>query len=246
VLGIVTALPVERRWIPVPAGSADPRIAVCGVGAAAAGEAARHLAASGVHGLASWGAAAGLDPALAPGVVLLPEYVVEVEGVPVSVDAAWRARLIERLRDTLPVSGAPLGRAPRLLASPAAKTELRLATGAAAADMESAAVAAVAAAAGVPFLAARVVLDDARLGVPASLRRAFGPGPASRAAWLPVAAHPREWFAVARLARAFLAARHSMRRVWRLGAPDLALDGTGTVAARRPGASVPSPGRTEP
>ncbi|RME35493.1 MAG: purine phosphorylase, partial [Gammaproteobacteria bacterium] len=73
------------------------------------------------------------------------------------------------LAGTRPIHGEDLLELGQPVASAAEKSALHLRTGAVAGDMESAAVAREALAAGVPFLAVRVVVDAASLSLPACL-----------------------------------------------------------------------------
>jgi hopanoid-associated phosphorylase len=114
------------------------------------------------RGVISFGCAAGLDPALAPGTCVLAETIVTAAGA-IPVDAAWlrelSACLPAAVRGTLAGVDLPL-------CDPAAKAALRAASGACAADMESHVVAALAQQHGLRFAACRVVLDPAWRSVP--------------------------------------------------------------------------------
>jgi adenosylhomocysteine nucleosidase len=234
VLGIVAALEMERRWIVVAGGDGWPLVELSGPGAARARAAAQRLLARGASALASWGVAAGLDPHLAAGSVVLPRRVVVSDQESRDVDADWRRALSECLPETLVVTAGSLAHAPRLLETAAAKAELRERLGACAADMESAAVAAAAAAAAVPFLAVRVVLDDARAVLPPILRTAIDDAGRLRVCSLAarVMARPAMWSSLLRLVRSHAAARRAMRLLWRQAAPDLRLGRKGEPAQR--------------
>lgn len=132
------------------------------------------LRSEGVAGLVSFGLAGGLVAELAPGDLLLPHAVILPDGGSVATDPAWRARLAAILehagmhpRDT------PIAASEHLVATPAAKTALAASSGAAAVDMESAEVAAVAAQAGLPFLVLRAVADRSDQGVPRAAQGAI-------------------------------------------------------------------------
>ena len=224
-LGIVTAMPLERSWLASTTGGNRPAVEVCGVGASGARRAALRLVDLGVDALASWGMAAGLDPQLAPGTILIPALVIGSGAHGYTPDVHWRQRLLDRVGHALTVSGDPLADAPIILDTPDAKAAIFERTGAAAADMESAAVAQVAAEHELPMLVTRVVLDAAAVSLPGSLGRV-----ANDACRVPVsqlmiraALDPRDWPRWPGLVRYFLAARHAMRTVWSLTAPDLVL-----------------------
>jgi adenosylhomocysteine nucleosidase len=132
------------------------RVAWCvgGVGAAAAARAAGLLVSGHRPGLlVSAGFAGGLDPALARGAVVRPAAVVAEEGGP-----------------SLPleVVGAPAASSPvtiisvaAIVGTAAAKRDLAARSGAGLVDMETHAVATVAAAAGLPCAGVRVISDAA-------------------------------------------------------------------------------------
>lgn len=173
-IGIVTALPGEARTLSRRVHNGRPyelgpgfTIMISGIGAERATAAAQQLLNTNVEALISWGTAAGLDPALPAGSLLLPESILS-GGLPLPVHAAWHRQAIERLR-SLDVSSRPLAESPALLATAAAKLRLRQETGAVAADMESAAIARLARNRGVPFLCIRAVVDAAEETVPAAL-----------------------------------------------------------------------------
>ena len=224
-LGIVTAMPLERSWLASTAGGAHPTIEVCGIGAAGARRAALRLVDLGADALASWGMAAGLDPGLAAGTVVIPDRVIGSQAHEYSPDILWRRRVLDRLGAAVTIVVAPLANAPSILDTPDAKAAFFERTGAAVADMESAAVAEVAAEHELPVLVIRVVLDAAATTLPRSLGRVIADTGRVRVPQLIIRAvlDPRDWSRWPGLVRSFLAARHAMRTVWSLAAPDLAL-----------------------
>ncbi len=187
-IGIVSALAAEARTLgPTTPHRAELRqlpdgalLAVSGIGGAAAAAAARRLVLAGATALASFGTAGGLDPTLTCGTVLLPEEVVAFDGAaavaPASATSAhWRQRLGAALPaccitggGRLLTSEQPIGRG--------AKADAWRKTGAAAVDMESAAIAQVAAQAGLPFIVVRVIIDSAADELPAAVIAASGGG----------------------------------------------------------------------
>ena len=102
-VGIVAALPVEARALgPArarPDGLStlvdDTLVAVSGMGAAAATARANALVAAGADALVSFGLAGGLDPALAPGAILVPREVIADDGAALPTDAAWCAQVAQ-------------------------------------------------------------------------------------------------------------------------------------------------------
>jgi adenosylhomocysteine nucleosidase len=224
-LGIVTAMPLERSWLASTTGDPRPVVEVCGVGAAGARQAALRLVNLGVDALASWGMAAGLDPQLGPGAVVIPARVIGSRAQGYTPDIHWRQRLLDRLGHAVTVCGDPLADAPAILDTIYAKAAIFERTGAAAADMESGAVTQVAAEHELPMLVIRVVLDAAAVSLPGGLGRVIDDAGRVRVPRLMIRAvlNPRDWPRWPVLVRYFLAARHAMRTVWSLTAPDLAL-----------------------
>ena len=179
-IGIVSALTAEARTLgPAARHGAELRrladgalLAVSGMGGVAAAAAARRLVLAGATALASFGMAGGLDPTLICGTVLLPEEVVPLSGPepavsPMATSPRWRQRLRAHLPASSFACGGRLLTTDRPIARPAAKADAWRTTGAAAVDMESIAIAQVAAQAGLPFIALRIVVDTAADELPA-------------------------------------------------------------------------------
>ena len=131
---------------------------VGGGNAEGAAAAAARLVAGGVSGLVSFGLAGGLDPALAPGAVLVPPTIL-------LGSSRWDAdpALMQRLGGPTPGS---LYGGGHVVATVAAKAALHARSGAVAVDLESAAVAQVAGQHGLPFAALRAVCDPASRDLP--------------------------------------------------------------------------------
>ena len=156
--------PTERRAL------AAWRVSQSGPGAARAAAAAAHAIDAGASVLVSWGLAGGLAAALAPGTVVAPRRVLAQGAEPIGVDAAWHASLAA-LADEFALDYGDLLSVPAALESPAAKRAAAAATRAVAVDMESAAIAAAAARARVPFVALRVVVDGVGDALPQGAER---------------------------------------------------------------------------
>lgn len=180
-IGIIVAMRVEARCITplrLPFNQRtslgnDAAIWLCGMGAEAAGEAATGLRRAGAAALMSFGFAGALHSGLTPGALILPESIHAGRLLP--VDLNWRGRLRQRLPDHLNVSGGVLAVSRNVLTSATAKRELAEATGASAVDMESGAVAEVAANAGLPFMAVRAISDPLEFSPPTVLLDAVRP-----------------------------------------------------------------------
>lgn len=173
-IGVVAALPAEARCLTVRppaygeiAVGGNLLIAVCGIGAQAARRGAEALIERRAGMLVSWGTAGALSPSLRSGELLLPEVIRGADGRSLPVDGPSRERLMKRLAGMAAIRGGELLQCEAVIRTPADKTHLFTTTGAAAVDMESAAIAAVAATAGVPFLAVRAILDTHLMTIPA-------------------------------------------------------------------------------
>jgi hypothetical protein len=119
----------------------------------------------GASGVLSFGLCGGLDPALAPG-----DLIVGTKVGAVAVDADWLARLTRAL------PGAALGGiagSDAIVGSASAKAALRSTTRAIAADMESHRAAEIAHRAGVPFAILRAVSDGAGESLPICAQMGF-------------------------------------------------------------------------
>ena len=180
-VGIVTAMRVEARCITtrhLPLGKMvnlgeSTAIWLCGMGEEAARSAATGLRLGGATTLISFGIAGALDPILRPGDLVLPESIYAGRLLPVSL--GWRAQIQQRLPSHLRVFGGNLAASQQVLTSVIEKRELAKSTGACAVDLESGAVAEVAANAGIPFLAIRAIADPVEFSPPSALLEAVHP-----------------------------------------------------------------------
>jgi len=144
----------------------------CAGGIPARAEAlAREMVSKGATALVSFGIAGGLDPSLHPGDMIIASGV-ETEGRILAADEDWRYRLVGRYAGAR--SGLVVG-ATEVAASVAGKARLFAARGALAVDMESGAVAKVAAETGLPLAVIRAVADPAHRTLPASALAGLDP-----------------------------------------------------------------------
>jgi adenosylhomocysteine nucleosidase len=226
VVGIVTALaaeasalanPIWRRDTPVPLVDGT-LLSVSGIGAAAAADAARALVEAGATALTSWGLAGGLDPALRAGTIFLPSNVISRDGIGFSTASDWRLRLSTAVASRRPVTCGTLLTSSYPIATVADKAAVLRETGALAVDMESLAIAKIAATHGLPFIAVRVIVDTADDVLPRSLIAASRSG--RMQFWRLIGAlalAPGDVSALVRLARRYRAARRSLIALARAG-----------------------------
>lgn len=140
-------------------------VRVAGVGPSRALKAAEFLYQAGARAVLSWGCAAALQPSLMPGTLLLPQNFLFQGSSRVAADPTWWSSLHRLLAHLKPFTG-PLAGSEQILATPACKQALHLATGAFAADMESAFLARWAVERRLPFAALRAIADTATTVVP--------------------------------------------------------------------------------
>jgi adenosylhomocysteine nucleosidase len=136
-------------------------LAVSGIGRAAAAAAANVLVEAGASALMTFGMAGALDPALTPGSVVLPREVIAGDGARFQCSSSWRARVAAALAPVRAVTEGILLTSDRAIETPSDKAAAFHSCGAAAVDMESAAVAEVAARHNLPFIAVRAIVDTA-------------------------------------------------------------------------------------
>ncbi|MFQ6005909.1 MAG: hypothetical protein ACE5OQ_10435 [Woeseia sp.] len=223
-VGIVVALAGEARTLglrghpsdEVVTLSHDVLVSVSGIGATRARRAGTRLLADGAEALLSWGSVVALDGRLASGRLLVPRSVLDGDRQPVPVSRGWQQQLYGQLAARFQVTDGPLITTHRLLTRPAQKRRLFADSGAVAADMESAEVAAVAHEAGVPFAALRAVADRADSNIPDWITGSFDAYGRVRVSSLlpPLISNPLDWLDVAGLAKDFRAATSSLRAVF--------------------------------
>jgi adenosylhomocysteine nucleosidase len=175
--------------------------------------AARNLIAAGAKALISFGLAAGLDPAIRPGTIIVAESVLS-HGRRWLTDPSLNARLGGATGHIcLGLDG--------IVAAPDDKLRLGRETGAAMGDIESAAVAAVAVAAKLPFAVLRAVCDPVERALPAAALIALDPSGRIAALRLArsIVSRPAQIGALIVLARDAMLARRALRdRVRRIRA----------------------------
>lgn len=189
--------------------------------------------------LVSFGLAGGLDPALAPGSIVIADAVLG-QGNRRPTDPAWR----DALRAALPhaICG-PLLADDAPVLDVDGKRQRHLATGALAVDMESHRVAELASAHGWPLVVCRVVADPATRAVPPAALAAMGAN--GDIAFAPLLrsllARPAQLGALAALARDTASARRALRTAAQALARSRPA-GYGAVDGRAGGAPGDAPG----
>jgi adenosylhomocysteine nucleosidase len=225
--GVVAALAAEARTLGPQIRRSDGLaligdgllVAVNGIGTAAATLAARSLVEAGATALVSWGMAGGLDPKLRAGTVCLPNEVISKDGASYFTTPHWRELLSAATAASVPVIGGKLLTSAYIIDAVAGKACAFRETGAAAVDMESLAVAQVAASHGLPFIAVRAIVDCAADELPGSVLAASRAGQVQiRQLIRRLARSPIDVAALVRLARRYRAATRSLRAVARTGA----------------------------
>jgi adenosylhomocysteine nucleosidase len=183
-VAVIAALELEAGLLrqALPPGAA--LIQVSGPGRERAEAAARDALGHGAQALVSWGLAGGLDAAATTGSVLLPERVLAADGS-WDTDPVWRRRLADALDASFRVLAGALYSATGVVTEVQAKRELAARSGAIAVDMESAGIARVAAAAGLAFVALRVVADGPADCLPHGVEQLVTAGGRTRLAGLP-------------------------------------------------------------
>jgi adenosylhomocysteine nucleosidase len=229
-MGVVAALEAEARTLGTAVRRRDglsslgdgALLAVSGIGSALAALAARHLIDAGALGLMSFGMAGGLDPALAAGTVVLPSEVMSRSGARFSTSVVWREQLRAAiagqsagiLAGRSAVTGGVLLSSSEPIDTVADKAAAFRETGAVAVDMESVAIAEVAAARDLPFIAVRVIVDTAADVLPRAVVAASRAGQVSLRRLLGgLAMAPLELVPLIRLARRYRAATRSLEAV---------------------------------
>jgi len=165
-VGVIVGMESEAALLPP-----GTRFGIAGADSARAAAEARRLLDEGAEALLSLGIGGGLDPALAPGEIVVGTAVQD-GGETFAVNQVWMCRLLNAIPHSrsgvIHASAGPVvGRG--------AKQALFAASGARVVDMESGAVARVAAQAGRPFAVIRAVADSADLTLPSSALVGIGP-----------------------------------------------------------------------
>ena len=212
-IGIICGLKSEESAVRAAVRDKRLRIAVSGANAARAEALANSFCYEGAAAIISLGVSGGLDPALAPGDLIIGEQVIGDDG------GVWECHSYLRgvIRDAAQAAGAKSGvlfGADEIIENTSKKSALYHNHGALAVDMESHGAAKAAAAAGVPFLAIRAVADPAdRALPPAALNAVASDGSTRTLATLGAALRdPKQFPALMKLGKDSEAALKTLRR----------------------------------
>jgi adenosylhomocysteine nucleosidase len=224
--GVVAALMAEARTVGSPIQRSNPStladgtlVAVSGMGCAAAASAAQILIDAGATALVSWGMAGGLDPRLQAGTICLPGIVISRSGATFATDHHWRELVAAAIAAPRVVVNGKLLTVARAIEDIPGKSAAFRETGAVAVDMESVAVADVAAGCGVPFIAVRVIVDTADDALPSAVSAASNAGQVSiRRLLQGLMRSPSELVPLLRLAQRYRTATRALVAVARTGA----------------------------
>jgi adenosylhomocysteine nucleosidase len=189
-------------------------LALSGIGLAAAATAAQALVNSGVSALMTFGMAGALDPALKPGSVVIPCELLGADGTRYPACRSWRERVAVAVSPLCAVTEGNLLTSAQAIDTPAEKAAALRSTGAAAVDMESAAVAEIAARHNLPFIAVRVIVDTAADILPRAVVAASRAGRVHFGRLIGgLILAPREIAALLRLAQRYRIAMRSLRAI---------------------------------
>jgi adenosylhomocysteine nucleosidase len=214
-VGVIAALAAEARALGRRDGSL---LTVSGMGWAAAQAAARALVEARVSALMTFGLAGALDPALHAGSIILPSELLAPDGTRIATHRIWRERVAATLSASHTLSATVnqgcLLTSAHAIESIAEKAAAFRDTGATAVDMESAAVAEVAATHQLPFIAVRVIVDTAADALPPVVTAASRAGRVQMGRLLSgLALAPGQITALLRLALRYRTAMRSLRWV---------------------------------
>jgi adenosylhomocysteine nucleosidase len=189
-------------------------LAISGIGRVAAAAAAQALVDAGVSALMTFGMSGGLDPKLKPGSVVIPCELLSSDGARYVTCRAWREQVVAAVSALCAVTEGNLLTSSHALETPADKAAAFRNTGAAAVDMESAAVAQIAAKHSLPFIAVRVIADTAYDKLPRAVVAASRAGRVQFARLIGgLILAPREIPSLLRLAQRYRIAMRSLRSI---------------------------------
>lgn len=173
-VGLIVALPGEQRTLTnarIHSGrfselNGNTLICLSGVGPDRAADGATRLIRQGCNALVSWGCSAAIWTELKAGDLIIPERVLSANGEVFDTDRGWRGGLLGRLAGRQTIHTGAITESRTIVATAADKRIVRSRTGAIALDMESAAIARLAARHNLPFVTIRAIADPASMDLP--------------------------------------------------------------------------------
>ncbi|MCI0732510.1 MAG: phosphorylase [Methylococcaceae bacterium] len=188
-----------------------------GVGPDRAVAGAAGLIRQGCNALVSWGCSAAIWTELNAGDLVIPERVLSANGEVFAADRAWRGALLARLAGRRTIHAGSITESPTIVATAADKRIVRSRTGAIALDMESAAIARLAARHDLPFVTIRAIADPASMDLPKPVVLALKQNGDLKIALLLalIARYPNSIPGLIQLAISFQAAQRSLRQIAR-------------------------------
>lgn len=193
----------------------DLVIILSGVGAKAAEKAALQLVDMKVSRIISWGAAGGIKASVVTGTLVIPEFVIDQENNIYCSDHNFNKQLMTKLPAGLLITTDPLFGESTLLNSQHEKESIHQITKAVAVDMESGAIARVAAENKLDFNVIRSISDDVYTKVPQSITRAIDPNGQIHSFSLlsNLLFSPQDWISIIQLAKGFWKAKKSLKLI---------------------------------
>jgi len=185
-----------------------------GVGPERAALGAETFIDAGACGLLSFGVAGGLTAGVSAGALVLADAVFDGNRC-YPTDTAWRNKISESISDTCEVISGTLAGTDRMISTLDGKQRLHRHSAAVACDMESHAVARIAASHGVPFVVIRAISDPHDRFVPSWVLKSVNPAGAvciPALLWQAVQ-QPGSWRGLAGLSRDANSAFESLRSV---------------------------------
>ncbi len=225
ITGIVVALPEELRTlskVKLAQGecmqlSANTLVMLAGTGPKNASKASLELIAQGAQQLISWGCAGALAPYLKAGDLIIPNAILSQDNTSLTTQKHWREQLIKILDPSLKCYNGSLLESTTVISLAQDKTLQFKRSNALAVDMESAAIARIAAQTDLPFIAIRSIVDSAQFNLPKAIHYALND---SGIVVIPklikyLCLHPSELVPLIQLGLHFKAAGHTLKQLAR-------------------------------
>lgn len=179
--GILVALPEELRTLTnskIKQGecistSKNTITILSGSGSENASIAAQKLLAHGATQLISWGCAGALAPYLKAGDLIIPSAILTKKNTQLNTHTQWSGQVVKLLENRIKCYNGQLLESESVISLASHKAIQFQQTQALAVDMESAAVARIAAQAQLPFIALRSIVDPAQLDLPEAINYAM-------------------------------------------------------------------------